>query len=72
MSAIAMEEKALGGGNDGVHQTTTWIEADAQEKQIKIDDDDAVLVKIGKQPKMKRRYNFWTRESCLYLQAEYR
>lgn len=62
MSEIAPEAKALDGGNDGIHQATTWVEADVQEKQTNVDEDDAVLVKMGKQPKMKRRYNFWTRE----------
>lgn len=62
MSEIALEAKALGRGNDNIHQTTTWVEADVQEKQTNMDDDDAVLMKMGKQPKMKRRYNFWTRE----------
>lgn len=66
MSKIAAPGHGLAPGaenDDGIHQTIAWVEADVQEKQGGMDEDDAVLMKIGKQPKMKRRYNFWTRES---------
>lgn len=71
MPETVVEGKTLGGGGDGIHQTTAaWVEADVQEKQTTVDDyDDAILIKMGKQPKMKRRYNFWTRESASFPQV---
>lgn len=62
ISDMATDDLSSSGGEDGIHQNTIWANADMQEKQMAMDTDDAVLMKMGKKPKMKRRYNFWTRE----------
>lgn len=57
----------LADGHDGIQHTALCADADVHEKQPRVDDaDDAVLVAMGKQPKMKRRYNLWTRESSFF------